>query len=185
MSLPDPRTLVVYGVPARMALSDAAGTPIGKTFELTSHNRGSFEPALRRALVAFVKRDAVVQGARFVFIHNASDLSAAVRSAPYTHVIYYGHALEGVNALLPTAGNRIKAAQLAQSFAGTTVAHLDLLGCQSASIAADLATVLPRLRIGYLRAKRIDNVECDPRTVQVIKMTIDDQPVFHFGGGPP
>jgi len=168
-----------------MALSDAGGSPLVKTFELTSHNRDSFEPALRQALTAFVKGDTVVQGARFAFIHNASDLSAAVRSAPYTHVVYYGHALEGVNALLPTAGNRIAVAQLAQALAGTPVAHLDLLGCQSASIAADLSTVLPGIRIGYLRSKRIDNVECDPRTLQVIRMTIDPQTIFHFGQGSP
>jgi len=49
----------------------------------------------------------------------------------------------------------------------------------------ELATVLPHLRIGYLRSKRIDNVECDPRTIQVIKMTIDAQTIFHFGGPVP
>jgi len=185
MSVHDPRTLVVYGVPAKMALYTATGTPLGKTFVLTALNRDSFEPALRQALIAFVKGDATLQGARFVFIHNASDLSAAVKSAPYTHVVYYGHALEGVNALLPKAGNRITVAQLTQALAGTPVAHLDLLGCQSASMAAELATLLPRLRIGYLRSKRIDNVECDPRTVQVIRMTIDPQAIFHFGGPVP
>jgi len=125
-----------------------------------------------------------VQAARFAFIRSAGDLSALVRSAPYTHVVYLGHALEGVNALLPTAGHRISVGQLAQAFAGTAVVHLDLLGCQSASIAADLATVLPGVRIGYLRSKRIDNIECDPRTLQVIRMTIDPQPVLHFGGQP-
>jgi len=99
MSTHDARTLIVYGVPARMPLHDGAGTPLGKTFVLTELNRDSFERALRQALVAFVKGDALVSGARLVFIHNASDLSAAIKSAPYTHVVYYGHALEGENAL--------------------------------------------------------------------------------------
>jgi len=185
MSVHDPRTLVVYGVPAKMALHDVAGTALGKTFVLTEHNRDSFEPALRQALIAFAKGDATLSGARFVFIRDASDFAAAVKSAPYTQVVYYGHALEGVNALLPRAGNRISAAQLAQALAGTPVAHLDLLGCQSASIAAELATLVPHVRIGYLRSKRIDNIECDPRTVQVVRMTIDPQAIFHFGSPVP
>jgi hypothetical protein len=168
-----------------MLLKDATGVSLGKTFELTTRNRGSFEPALRRALIEFVKGDAPVTAGRFVFVRNAGEFSAAIHSADYTHVIYYGHALEGVNALLPTAGNRITVPQLAHAFEDTHVTHFDILGCQSGSIAADLLSALKTVKMGYLRVKRYDDIECDPRTLEVVKMTIEAQPVRHFGGAAP
>ena len=148
-----PRVLIAYGVPATMALSDLAGRPLGKTFELTAGNKASFEVALRRALTTFMKGDVMIPAARFTFIRNAGEFVAAVRSANYTQVVYYGHVLEGVNALLPTATNRITATQLAAALSGTTVSHFDILGCQSASIAAELSALLPKVRVGYLRAR--------------------------------
>jgi hypothetical protein len=121
-----------------------------------------------------------MEGTLIVLPRRNTDNRTMSNPDPRTLVVY------GVPArLLPTAGNGIAVAQLAQALAGTPVAHLDLLGCRSASIAADLSTVLSRIRIGYLRSKRIDNVECDPRTLQVIRMTIDPQTIFHFGQGSP
>jgi hypothetical protein len=179
------RVLVVYGVPARMKLTDAANKDIGKTFVLTKSNRESFEPALRNALTVFMGSDAVVPGARFVFIRGAGDFEAAVRSAEYTHVIYYGHALDGETALLPAKGSKFDADGLARALKGTTVTHFDILGCRSTSIAAQLSTMLPGVRIGYLRAAREDNVEADPRNLQVISLSIDRQTVLHYGGATP
>lgn len=177
-----PRVLILYGVPAAMPLKSAAGVPLGKTFELTTKNRESFEPALRQALVEFTKGDLPVAGARMTFVRNAADLSAAIRAADYTHVAYYGHALEGDNALLPTAGNRITVQQMAQALDGTKVTHLDILGCQSSSIAAELATKVKGVKVGYLRMKRFDNVEVNPRTLQVVTLTMDAQAILHFNG---
>jgi len=71
---------------------------------------------------------------------------------------------------------------LKQALAGTTVTHFDILGCRSTSVAADLSTQLPALRVGYLIAAREDNVEVNPHTLQVISLTIDPQAVHHFGG---
>jgi hypothetical protein len=178
-TVPAHSVLVVYGVPPRMRLSDAAGREVG-TFSLKDSNRESFEAALRSALATFVGTDASVSGARFVFIRNSADFAAAVRSAQYAHVIYYGHALLGENVLLPTANQRITTRQLAQALAGTSINHFDILGCRSASLAAELSTLLPKIRVGNLRSAREDNVEADPRTLQVIRLMIDRQPVFHF-----
>lgn len=184
MSVPS-RVLVVYGVPARMSLTDAAHRSIGKTFSLTKSNRESFEPALRKALTVFMGTDAVVVGARFVFIRNAGDFEAAVRGAQYTHVVYYGHALEGENELLPARGAKVDVPQLARALKGTTVAHFEILGCRSASIAAQLSTLVPAVKVGHLRAAREDNIEVDPSTLQVISLCIDRQTVFHYGGTSP
>lgn len=153
-----------------------------KTFELTSRNKDSFEVALRQALNVFMKGDAIISGVRMTFIRDASDFAAAVRSASYTQIVYYGHALEGVNALLPTGTNRVSAKDLASALTGTTVKHFDILGCQSASIAAELSTLLAKVRVGNLRVKRFDNVICDPRSLLVTSLTIDPQPIFHFEG---
>lgn len=49
------------------------------------------------------------------------------------------------------------------------------------AVAAELSTMLPKVRVGNLRSAREDNVEADPRTLQVIRLSIDRQPVFHFG----
>jgi hypothetical protein len=100
----------------------------------------------------FLGSDAVVAGARFVFIRSAADFEAAVRSAQYTHVVYYGHALDGENALLPAKGSKIDVPTLARALTGTSVAHFDILGCRSTSIAAQLATLRPEVKIGYLRS---------------------------------
>lgn len=176
-----PQVLVVYGVRARIPLSTARGYPIGKVFELTASNQKSFEPALRQALSVFMKDDAVIQGARFVFIRNAADFSVAVHSGSYTQVIYYGHALEGENALLPTPHNRIHVGQLAHAIYGTAVTHLDILGCASASIAAAVSGLVAGVQVGYLRTKRVDDVVCEPSTMKVLRMAIQPQPVLHFG----
>jgi len=180
-TVPAHSVLVVYGVPPKMKLRDAAGREVG-TFSLTRSNRQSFETALRRALAAFVGTDATVTGARFVFVGSAAAFSAAVRGGQFAHVIYYGHALADENALLPAAGQRITAPQLAQALSGTSVRHLDILGCRSMSLAGELSTMLPQVRIGHLRSPREDNVEADPRTLQVRNLDIDRQPLFHFEG---
>jgi uracil phosphoribosyltransferase len=95
-----PRVLVVYGVPARMKLRDAANRDLGKTFALTTSNKATFEPVLRRG----------------------------------------------------------------------------------SGIAAELSTLVPKISVGNLRAAREDNIEVDPRTLEVISLSIDSQPIFHFGG---
>jgi hypothetical protein len=183
--MPMLNVLVIYGVPPAMDLVDAAGKVQMGTFEkLTKDNRHSFEVALRHALAAFVKDDASVLGARFVFVRSGAGMAAALKSGAYTQVIYYGHALEGgANGLVPDGDpdHAVYTSELARALQGTTVTHFDILGCMSASLAAELFTVMPKLRIGYLRADRHDVLEVSPRTHQVISMTIEPQKLFHYG----
>jgi hypothetical protein len=174
--------LVVYGEPPRMDLSDASGRKLDKKFVLRAENKASFETALRRALSQFLGGHLDISAARFVFIRNADDFASAVRAGSFSHVIYYGHALDGANALLPTMGNSMTAFRLANILKGTTVHHFDILGCSSASIAAEISTEVAGVRVGNLRGSRNDNVEVNPETLQVIKLQIDPQPLYHFDG---
>jgi hypothetical protein len=173
--------LCIYGVPPTMPLKDAAGRSTGQTFTLTHANKASFERALRYALAAFVGGDAGMMGARFVFVRDISQISAAVRSGAYTQLVYYGHADQNTNALIPAPGVRITPGQLASALAGTKIAHVDILGCRSVSFAAELATLAPKLRSGYLTAKRFDNIEINLQTMQVVGISIDRQLLLHFG----
>ena len=177
----DVSVLCIYGVPPTMRLKTAGGQSTGQTFTLTSTNKGSFERALRTALDAFVGSDASIMGARFAFVRNISEISTAIRSGAYTQVVYYGHADQNANALITSHGVRITPAQLASALQGTSVAHVDILGCKSVSFAAELATLAPKLRVGYLTAKRFDNIEVNLHTQQVIDVSIDRQPLLHFG----
>ena len=99
-----------------------------------------------------------------------------------SHVIYYGHALEGTNALLPALGKSFTAWQIMNAIKGTAVQHLDLLGCNSVSLAAELATTLPKISFGHLRVARFDNIEVVLATQQVKSVTIDPSHLYHFGG---
>jgi len=47
------------------------------------------------------------------------------------------------------------------------------------------AMLLPGVRIGYRRTAREDNIDVDPRTLRVISLCIDRQPVLHYGGATP
>jgi hypothetical protein len=47
---------------------------------------------------------------------------------------------------------------------GSAVKHFDLLGCEIASLAAELSIGLPQMEVGYLRSWRQDNFEVDPNT---------------------
>jgi hypothetical protein len=180
-----PKVLVVYGMPPKIALNDApgpGGRPIGATFIMTKSNRASFEKALRRALASFMRSDAVIMSARFVYVETAADVAAAIKTADYTQVIYYGHGQEGAAVLLPTRKTTIIALQLARAIKGTKVTHFDILGCQSMAIAAELSGMVPGLRVGNLRARRFDNINYNPRTQEVIDLAIEHQPIYHFGG---
>lgn len=175
-----PRVVCIYGVPPKMPLKDVAGRSIGQTFTLTRHNQGSFEKALRNALAGFVGGDANIMAARFFLVSDLQQITTAIRSGRYTQVVYYGHADQNSNALIPAPGVRITASQLAQALKGSAIGHVDILGCRSGSFAAELATLVPELRVGHLMAKRFDNIEVNPRTNQVIQMTIDRQGLLHF-----
>jgi len=93
----------------------------------------------------------------------------------------FGRMAAGISGMIPARGVRITPAQLAAALQGTTVRHVDILGCKSVSFAAELATLAPALRLGYLTAKRFDNVEVNLHTQQVVSVSIDRQPLLHFG----
>jgi hypothetical protein len=98
-------------------------------------------------------------------------------------VVYYGHALSGVNVLLPGVGSNIAPFHIAGLLKGSTIKHFDILGCSGASIAGELATLVSKsTRIGYLRNKRQDNIEVDPATLMVKNLTIDQQALLHYDG---
>lgn len=177
---PSSRVLVVYGNPPKMDIFAPDGRKL-QSFELTRRNQASFEMALRKALGAFLGAHVNIAMAQFVFIRNADELRRAVQSANPSHLIYYGHALDGSNTLLPALGNAINAWQLTNALDGTGVKDFDILGCSSSSIAAELSVSNPRLRVGYLRTARKDNIEFDRETMRPIRMTLDKQPLLHFG----
>jgi hypothetical protein len=175
-----PTILVVYGDPPRMKLHDVKSRPLHETFALTPKNQLFFQRALIRALSAFVGGHLNLSNARFRHIRTAAQFSSAIAGAKYTHVIYYGHALMGTNVLLPANGSNISPARIVESLTGTSVRHFDILGCRSTSIAAEVSLKLPGISIGYLRQKREDNVVVS-RGNPEIEMTIDPQPIYHFG----
>ena len=93
--------LVVYGEPPTVPIRDSRGKNIG-AFSLSKKTRASFEAALRSAMAKFVGVHVDVKSATFVPIVDGNSFSRAVRSKSFTHVIYYGHALEARNALMPS-----------------------------------------------------------------------------------
>lgn len=172
--------LVVYGVPPSTVLRDRSGKVLG-SFALTASNRASFEVALREALGAFVKNDVDIAGADYQFVRNVKDLQTAIASKPYSHVVYYGHAMTDQGVLLLSHGNKVSVDQLVSLLTGTKVKHFDILGCASVSIAARLAIAMPKLTVGNLRDKRWDNFDVELRTMKVQRMSIEPQAIHHFG----
>lgn len=173
--------LIVYGSPPEMRLRDATGRNIRKEFALTRSNQGSFEGALRHALANFLGGHVDTARARMVFVSNAESFFKAIKDYPARHVIYYGHALDGSNVLLPTIGNSITAWQLYNALKSSGTSDFDILGCASSGIAAELSTMLPKKRIGYLRLARYDNVEVEVSTSRIRSIQIEAQPLRHFG----
>lgn len=155
------RVLVVYGDPPRMDLLDARGGSLRKTFSLTSQNQSSFQLALKGGLGQCLGGHVAIQEARFVYIRNLSEFSAALRGGQYSRVVYYGHALSGVNVLLPGIGSNIAPFHIAGLLKGSSIKHFDILGCSGASIAGELATLVSK---------------------DIKKLTIDQQALLHYDG---
>jgi hypothetical protein len=172
--------LVVYGDPPNPPLEDSTGRPIGKNLTLTSANQVSFERALRSALASYFGAHASMANAKMVRIASAADFVNTVKRESFTHLIYYGHALLGANALLPSMGKNISGWQIAEVLKGTAVKDFDLLGCETTSLAAELSIALPRAKIGYLRGWRQDNFEVDPNTLRIKNIKFDPTPLRHF-----
>ena len=163
-----------------MPLFDSTGRDLERVFELTPSNKGSFETALRRALATFLGDHVSLAGARMVFIRDAPGFIAAVKSLRPRRLIYYGHAILETKVLLPSLGKSITTWQLLNALKGSGVQDFDILGCSGSGIAAELSIDLQKVRIGYLRNKRQDNVEADPITSRVKQLKIDRQPLYHF-----
>jgi hypothetical protein len=175
--------LVVYGDPPLMPLKDEQGRKLNKTFTLRPGNERSFRLALEGALVTFLGAHVNVKNATYRRIRSRQEFVRAIKSGHFSHVIYYGHALSNVNVLLPATGSNIAPFQIADVLKESGVRHFDILGCSGASIAAETATLVSsNIQVGYLMAKREDNLEVDPRTMTVKRMTIDPQALRHFAG---
>lgn len=149
--------LVLYGDPPNMTFTDASGRIVSTGFALTSQNQSSFEKALMRALASYFGAQVRMAKARFVRIRNATDFFSAVKEHDPAHLIYYGHALTESNTLLPMIGRSITAWQISNALKAKSVRHFDILGCTTVSLAAELSIALPKIRIGHLRAPRMDN----------------------------
>jgi hypothetical protein len=117
-----------------------------------------------------------------VRIHDATSFAQEVKKFNPSHLVYYGHALDGTNALLPALGKSITAWQITNAIKGTAVQHLDLLGCSTVSLAAELATALPKVSFGHLRVTRFDDIEVVLESQQVKNVVIDRSHLYHFGG---
>ena len=172
--------LVVYGDPPTPPLEDSTGRPLGKNLVLNRANQASFERALRSALAQYFGSHVSLATARVIRIGSAVDFAATIKRESFTHLIYYGHALLGANALLPSLGKNISGWQLANALKGTAIKHFDLLGCETTSLAAELSVALPRVEIGYLRSWRHDNFEVDPNTLRFKNIRIDPTQLRHF-----
>lgn len=149
---------------------------------LTQANQRSLEAALMRALSAYLGHHVQLTTARLVRVRDATSFAQQVKTFNPTHLIYYGHALDGSNALLPALGKSVTAWQLQNAIKGTAVRHVDLLGCSTVSLAAELAVALPKVSFGHLRVARFDNIEVDLHSRQVKSIVIDRSPLYHFGG---
>ena len=79
-----------------------------------------------------------------MYIRNLSEFSAALRGGQYSRVVYCGHALSGVNVLLPDVGSNIAPFHIAGLLKGSSVKHFDILGCGGGSIAGELATLVSK-----------------------------------------
>lgn len=180
-------TLVAFGLPPnRVKLFDIHGRDLHATwhFDPKTFNgtvRAYFEGQLRKALSAFLAGEVPdIAHAEYRYVTDASSLMTLVRSGRYSHVIYYGHADIKLNVLAPVAERKITGAQLKQIFAGSAVKRFDILGCQAGVIAAQLASDVPGLDVGYLRGTRYDEVDVDMRTRELRGFSIVPQKVFHF-----
>jgi hypothetical protein len=58
---------------------------------------------------------------------------------------------------------------MTDALSGTTVVHIDILGCSSASFAAKLVLSVPKLTVGSFLTKRLDDIEVDMATMQLKK----------------
>lgn len=180
-------TLVAYGMPQKtIPLRSASGAPLHKTLHFDSKNftgkvRDDFEKALSVALQRFIGSEVPdVSQAKYLFTPDIKTLSMAVASRRYNRVIYYGHALADGVTLAPL--QRITAPQIAHALKGSGVTHVDILGCDSSSIGALLATLVPGLSLGTLRGKRFDDFKVDPSAMKIQDFTIVPMQIFHFAG---
>jgi hypothetical protein len=174
--------LVVYGDPPTPPLEDSTGRPLGNNLALTGGNQVSFERALRLALAGYFGAHVSMANAKLIRIASAADFINTVKREKFNHLIYYGHALLGTNALLPSIGKNISGWQITDALKGTSVKHFDLLGCETASLAAELSIALPWMDVGYLRSWRHDNFEVDPNTLRIKNIKFDPTPLRHFPG---
>ena len=176
----DGPVLVLWGDPPNTPIVDVAGRSLHKRLAVTGQNRTSFEAALRNALAKYFKSHVDVPTAKLIHISSAADFVNVVRNEKSGRLVYYGHALWGTNALLPSLGKNVQAFQIVQALKTSQVREFDILGCETASLAAELSISLPGVRIGYLQGWRQDNFEVDPATLRIKKMTLDPIALHHF-----
>ena len=181
--------LVAYGLPPnRVHLFSSTGRDLHTEwkFDPESFNgttRHNFERLLRTALNSFLMTEVPeIAHAQYRFIASAADLRSALHGGRYTHVVYYGHAVDDGGTLKPL--QKITVTELQHVLQGSGVDHLDILGCRSTAFASQLASAMPDLKVGNLRGKRFDDIEVDLRSMQLTKFTIVPQVVFHFAPPP-
>jgi hypothetical protein len=181
--------LVAYGVPPnRVHLFSNLGRDLHTEwkFDAATFNgktRQNFERLLRTALTSFLMNELPeITHADYRFIASASELGKALQSHRYTHVVYYGHAVDDGGTLKPL--DKVSVRELQHVLQNSGVEQVDILGCRSMTFAAQLASALPKLAVGYLRGKRYDDIVVDMHTMQLTDFTVVPQTVFYFGPRP-
>jgi len=179
------KVLVVYGVPPNhIQLFSAGGKRLHKDWKFDAKTFGgaqqkNFEAKLRDALQTFMAGEVADIGrADYAFVADAGSLAQVLRRGAYTHVVYYGHAVDDGATLKPLKEITVK--QMADALSGANVVHIDILGCSSASFAAKLVLSVPKLTAGSFLTKRLDDIEVDMATMQLKKLVIERQPLHHF-----
>ena len=179
------KVLVVYGVPPNhIPLFSAGGKSLHKDWKFDAKTFGgaqkkNFEAKLREALQAFMAGEVADLGrADYAYVTDATSLTQVLRRGAYTHLVYYGHAVDDGATLKPLKEITVK--QMTDALSGTSVVHIDILGCSSASFAAKLVLSLPKLTAGSFLRKRLDDIEVNMATMQLKKLVIERQPLHHF-----
>lgn len=95
----------------------------GRCLNAQRAQQKNFEAKLREALQFFMAGEVADIGrADYAFVTDASSLAQALRRGTYTHVVYYGHAVDDGATLKPL--KEIGVAQMTDALSGTNVSTL-------------------------------------------------------------
>lgn len=131
--------LVAYGVPPNhVHLFSSVGRDLHTEwkFDAATFNgktRQNFERLLRAALTAFLINEvSEITHADYRFVASPADLRKALHSHRYTHVVYYGHAVDDGGTLKPL--HKVSVREMEHLLQNSGVEQVDILGCRSMTL---------------------------------------------------